>query len=94
MSVISLRYVSSTMCTQKYYNLFRQRHVPRAQSQLYPANFQNFIVTVVKSWYSMDAKREPDIVAAMRTWAYVEHGDSNAAKAQKTKVSMMAFIVL
>ena len=42
----------------------------------------------------MDAKHEPQILGAMRIWAYVEHGHSNAAKAQKRKVSKMAFIVL
>ena len=61
--------------------------MPRAKSDEYPKNFQNFIVSVVKSWYSLENKHEPEIFAAMRTWAYVEHGNRNPNQTRKRKVS-------
>ena len=67
-------------------NIFRHRNIPRVKTDVYPVNFQDFVVDVVKTWYSLDAKSEGEIRGAMRNWAYVEHGNRNASKPRKRKV--------
>ena len=47
----------------------------------YPHNFAHFVADVVKTWYHLDSRADPEIYYCMRTWAYSEHGNRNASKA-------------
>ena len=51
----------------------RERQKCRAQSLMFPANFEAFARETIGAWYGLTERDVPAIMEAMRQWTYNKH---------------------